>query len=52
MGVLVAVLVGGAVCVIVAVGSRVSVGVIVGGSPVRSNLPEAFQPVPIKICTS
>ncbi len=28
------------------------VGVVVGGSPTRANVPELLQPVPIKIWTS
>jgi hypothetical protein len=33
------------------VGPAVLVGVIVGGSPCNAKSPEAFQPVPTKICT-
>jgi hypothetical protein len=34
------------------VGAVVGVGVMVGGSPCKVKLPDAFQPVPTKICTS
>ncbi len=49
VGLLVAVAVPGTV---VGEGPTVEVGVIVGGSPWRANVPEAFQPVPTKIWTS
>ena len=48
----VGVLEGFEVALAVAVGTVVLVGVTVGGFPVRVKVPEAFQPVPIKICTS
>ncbi len=47
LGVLDGVLVGGT-----GDGPIVAVGVIVGGSPCSVNVPEALQPVPIKIWTS